>query len=270
MPTDKRQRHKAGRDARRAAIEAARRRQRNRKRAIAGVIALALIIGLVSLVAGTGGDETDVATDTTSTTAADEQAPDPFGSTPCPEEGAERKTQFEEPFENCLEKGTDYAATIETDLGVIKIDLFEEEAPATVNNFVALARHKAYEDVPFHRVVQDFVIQGGDIENKNGSGGPGYAIPDELPDPEAYETGSVAMANSGPNSGGSQFFIITSETGAETLVQAVGGTANYSLFGKVTEGMDVVKKIEADANPGDPRDRPKVEHKIVRVTVEER
>lgn len=271
MPTDKRQRHKAGRDARRAALEAARRRQQNRKRAIAAVIAIALVVGVISLVASTGGDGTDVATDSTTTTIEDVAAPDPYGTTPCPpEEGAERETEFESAFEDCLDKDADYHAVIETDLGVIEIDLFEDEAPATVNNFVALARHRAYDDVPFHRVVQDFVVQGGDVQNKNGTGGPGYEIPDELPEPEAYEEGSVAMANSGPDSGGSQFFIVTSEAGAQTLVQAQGGQAAYSLFGKVTKGMDVVKKIEADANPNDPRDRPKVEHKIVRVTVEER
>lgn len=268
--SDKRERHKAGRDARRAALEAARRRQQNRKRAIAAVIVIALVIGIISMVASTGGDETDVATDSTTTTIEDVAAPEPYGSTPCPEDGAERKTEFESAFEDCLDEDADYHAVIETDLGVIEIDLLEDEAPATVNNFVALARHRAYEDVPFHRVVQDFVIQGGDIQNKNGTGGPGYAIPDELPDPEDYAEGSVAMANSGPDSGGSQFFIVTSEAGAQTLVQAQGGQAAYSLFGKVTKGMDVVKKIEADANPNDPRDRPKVEHKIVRVTVEER
>jgi cyclophilin family peptidyl-prolyl cis-trans isomerase len=274
VPNDKRQRHKAGHAARRAALEAQRRRQQNRKRAVAAVIVIAIVVGLLALVAGTGNDNgTDVATDdTTTTTVEDPAAPEPFGSTPCPpaDGSGEPKTQFDSAFEDCLEEGVDYHAIIETDLGTIEIDLFEEEAPATVNNFVALARSRAYEDVPFHRVVKDFVIQGGDVQNKNGTGGPGYAIPDELPDPEDYEEGSLAMANSGPNSGGSQFFVVTSEVGAQTLVQAVGGTANYSLFGKVTAGMDVVKKIEADANPEDPRDRPKVEHKIVRVTVEER
>ena len=274
MPTDKRQRHKAGAAARRAALEAARRRQQNRKRAIAAVIAIALVIGVFGLITATGDDgETELATDGTTTTTLEELAPpEPYGSTPCPPTGGvdERQAQFDSPFEDCLEEDVDYHAIIETDLGDIEIDLFEDEAPATVNNFVALARSRAYEDVPFHRVVQDFVIQGGDIQNKNGTGGPGYEIPDELPDPEDYEEGSVAMANSGPNSGGSQFFIVTSEVGAQTLVQAVGGSANYSLFGKVTDGMDVVKKIEADANPEDPRDQPKVVHNIVRVTVEER
>ena len=108
-------------------------------------------------------------------------------------------------------------------------------------------------------------LVGGD-PNGDGTGGPGYQFEDELPEPEDYQAGSLAMANSGPNTNGSQFFIVTSEQGAESLVQAVGGTANYSLFGQVTEGMDVVKKIEAD---GDGSGTPKTVHKITKVTIKE-
>ena len=136
-----------------------------------------------------------------------------------------------------------------------------------MNSFVFLARYRAYEDVPFHRVIPDFVVQGGDVELGNGRGGPGYEFPDELPDPGDYKAGSLAMANSGPNTNGSQFFIITSDTGAQTLTQAVGGKANYSLFGEVIEGMDVVKAIEADGAE-DPNP-PKVVHKMTKVTIEE-
>ena len=128
----------------------------------------------------------------------------------------------------------------------------------TVNNFVFLARNRAYEDVPFHRVIPGFVVQGGDVEKGDGTGGPGYEFADELPEQGEYEIGSVAMANSGPDTNGSQFFVITGD-------QGVSLPPNYSLFGKVTDGLDVVKKIEADGSPGG---TPTVTHKIVKVTIE--
>jgi cyclophilin family peptidyl-prolyl cis-trans isomerase len=155
---------------------------------------------------------------------------------------------------------------METDAGTIEIDLFEQEAPVTVNNFVYLARYGYYGGLDFHRVIPDFVLQGGD-PNGDGTGGPGYQFEDELPEPEDYQAGSLAMANSGPDTNGSQFFIVTSEQGAESLVQAVGGTANYSLFGQVTDGMDVVGAIEAD---GSPAGTPETRHTIESVTISER
>jgi len=104
-----------------------------------------------------------------------------------------------------------------------------------------LARYKFYEGIPFHRAVPGFVIQGGD-PLANGTGGPGYRFDDELPPPAAYKIGSVAMANSGPNTNGSQFFVVTGDAG--TALQP-----NFSLFGTVTEGMDIVKSIEAVGTP---------------------
>jgi cyclophilin family peptidyl-prolyl cis-trans isomerase len=125
---------------------------------------------------------------------------------------------------------------------------------------VFLSRYRAYEDVPFHRVIPGFVVQGGDVESGSGSGGPGYEYADELPEKGQYEIGSVAMANSGPNTNGSQFFVVTGDQGVQL-------PPNYSLFGKVTEGMDVVKKIEADGSAGG---TPTVVHKIVKVTIDEK
>jgi len=216
----------------------------------------------------TGDDETTETTaggdETTETTAAEADA-DPL---PCPPEdgSAETTQEFPAPPPSCLEDGVDYVATMVTDVGTIEIDLFEADAPATVNNFVYLARYGFYDGLDFHRVIPDFVLQGGD-PNGDGTGGPGYEFEDELPEAEDYEAGSLAMANSGPNTNGSQFFIVTSENGAESLVQAVGGTANYSLFGKVTSGMDVVAAIEAD---GSPAGTPTVRHTIESVTISER
>jgi cyclophilin family peptidyl-prolyl cis-trans isomerase len=215
---------------------------------------------------GTDGDEpADDGTDTTEAGGEEEAAAEPL---PCPPEDgtAERTTEFPAAPPSCLEDGVDYVATMETDVGTIEIDLLEDEAPATVNNFVYLARYGYYDGLDFHRVIPDFVIQGGDPQG-DGTGGPGYQFEDELPEPEDYQAGSVAMANSGPDTNGSQFFIVTSEQGAESLVQAVGGTANYSLFGTVTEGMDVVAEIEAD---GSTTGQPQTTHVIESVTISER
>jgi cyclophilin family peptidyl-prolyl cis-trans isomerase len=125
---------------------------------------------------------------------------------------------------------------------------------------VALARHQFYDGLTFHRVVQDFVVQGGDPSG-NGAGGPGYDFADELPDVGAYQLGSVAMANSGPDTNGSQFFLVTGERGTAL-------PPNYSLFGQVTEGFDTtVKALEAAGGDGDgPPTEPLL---IERVTITE-
>ena len=259
MPTEKRERQRAGREARRAAAREAQRRAQRRRQIITVVVLVLVIFGIGLTLNLTGDDDsTDVAAGddngTTTTIAAQ------FGDTACPpaEGAAEKQTAFGEAPANCLEEGEDYRAVVETDLGSFTIDLDEDDAPVTVNNFVFLARYRAYEDVPFHRVIPGFVVQGGDVEKGDGTGGPGYEFADELPEQGEYEIGSVAMANSGPDTNGSQFFVITGD-------QGVGLPPNYSLFGKVTDGLDVVKKIEADGSPGG---TPTVTHKIVKVTIE--
>ena len=257
MPSEKRERQRAGREARREAARAAQRRAQRRRQVITVVVLFAAIfgIGLFFNLRDDDDGETDVAAgDSTTTTVAAQ-----FGDAPCPpEEGAaERTATFGEAPADCLEDGEDYKATIETDKGTFTIDLFEDDAPLTVNNFVFLARYKAYEEVPFHRVIPGFVVQGGDVEMANGTGGPGYQFADELPDEGDYEIGSVAMANSGPDTNGSQFFVITGDQGVQL-------PPNYSLFGKVTDGLDVVKAIETDGSPGG---TPNVVHKIVKVTI---
>jgi cyclophilin family peptidyl-prolyl cis-trans isomerase len=246
------------------------------------IFALLLVLGVAGAIAGIRflGDKaeetlSDVASDIEEDLLDDVPFDDGtggalFGDTPCPrfDGSSRRETNFDSPFQRCIEEGVDYVATIETDIGDITIDLLEEDAPATVNNFVALSLHGAYEGVPFHRVVQDFVIQGGDVETQDGRGGPGYEIADELPPPSAYGEGSVAMANAGPNTNGSQFFIVVSDEAAENLVRASGGRAAYSLFGEVLEGMDVVRRIEADGGFGS--ETPETEHVILSVTIDSR
>ncbi len=128
-----------------------------------------------------------------------------------------------------------YQATLHTNKGDITIELLVGDAPKTVNNFVFLAREGFYSNVPFHRIIKDFMIQTGDPTG-TGRGGPGYRFNDELNTPFNYEKGTLAMANAGPNTQGSQFFICHG-AGAERLPH------NYTIFGKVTEGLDTLDKI---------------------------
>jgi peptidyl-prolyl cis-trans isomerase B (cyclophilin B) len=139
------------------------------------------------------------------------------------------------PPEMQIDESARYRVTIATDRGPIVMDLDPSLAPRTVNNFVSLARDGFYDGLTFHRVVPDFVIQGGDPDG-TGRGGPGYRFPDE-PVKGEYTEGAVAMANAGPDTNGSQFFICIDDC-TRKLQPA------YNLFGYVTEGMDVAKSIE--------------------------
>jgi peptidyl-prolyl cis-trans isomerase B (cyclophilin B) len=143
-------------------------------------------------------------------------------------------------------------ATLQTNHGAIDIELFDEDAPKTVENFKKLAQDGFYDGVIFHRVITDFMIQGGDPTG-TGSGGPGYQFEDEFND-HKVEKGALAMANAGPNTNGSQFFIVT----ADACPWLDG---KHTVFGRVTSGMDVVSAIEqVDTGPGDrPRDEVRIE-----------
>ena len=140
-------------------------------------------------------------------------------------------------------------ATFETNKGTIKAELYEKEAPGTVANFEKLANAGFYDGVKFHRVIPDFVVQGGDPQSRDlpagdrriGSGGPGYTIPDEIKgNPHKHEVGALSMAHAGPNTGGSQFFMVLSEQNTRHL------NGVHTVFGKVTEGLDVMKQIKAN------------------------
>jgi cyclophilin family peptidyl-prolyl cis-trans isomerase len=130
-----------------------------------------------------------------------------------------------------------YTAILKTTKGEIEIELFASESPKTVNNFVFLAREGFYDGVPFHRVIKPFMIQTGDPTG-TGTGGPGYRFEDELPPKHSYEAGIVAMANAGPNTNGSQFFICS---GPQS--KGLDNYPNYSQFGRVVKGMDVVEAL---------------------------
>ena len=140
-------------------------------------------------------------------------------------------------------------ALMDTEAGLIELELFEADAPNTVANFVKLAKEGFYDGLAFHRVIPGFMMQAGD-PTATGRGGPGYAIPDELPESgEVYQRGVVAMANAGPNTGGSQFFILFGE--------APWLPPSYSVFGTVTSGfetLDAIETISLGQNPvgGDP------------------
>src|SRR5919206_354654 len=137
-------------------------------------------------------------------------------------------------------------ATMKTNKGTIELELFDEDAPKTVGNFVKLAGEGFYDGVIFHRVIRDFMIQGGDPTG-TGTGGPGYTFEDEINDHKVVR-GAIAMANAGPNTNGSQFFIVTTDA-------APWLDGKHTVFGRVTGGMDVVDAISATAT--DPRDRPR-------------
>ena len=145
-------------------------------------------------------------------------------------------------------------ATLHTNHGAIAVELFDDDAPKTVDNFVSLARKGFYNGVVFHRVIPDFMIQGGDPTG-TGSGGPGYTFEDEANDHHVAR-GALAMANAGPNTNGSQFFIVT----AEACPWLDG---KHTVFGRVTAGEDVVDAISAVGTDG--RDRPRDDVVIERV-----
>jgi cyclophilin family peptidyl-prolyl cis-trans isomerase len=149
-------------------------------------------------------------------------------------------------------------ATLHTSHGAIAVDLFGDDAPKTVENFETLAGKGFYEGVVFHRVIQDFMIQGGDPTG-TGSGGPGYTFEDE-PNERRVVRGALAMANAGPNTNGSQFFIVT----AEACPWLDG---KHTVFGQVVSGMDVVDQISAIET--DASDRPKQPVTIQRVELAE-
>lgn len=241
--SDKRARKKSHRDQVVAQQWAAYRRRRF-VRWTAGALVVLLIVLAVAFSAG--GDDGDAGGDNVGTqrgggAGATETPVPPSEETPEPLPtgvacGAEPPApadpqQYDAPPEDLLEDGVDYGAVIRTSCGDINVDLLEDEAPLTVNNFVFLAKEGYFNGLIFHRVAPEFVIQAGDPNGLNGTepDGPGYSIPDELPElSKEYKFGALAMANAGPNTGGSQFFFVVSEL-------AAGLQPDYSIFGQASE-----------------------------------
>ena len=291
MGTEKRERQKANK-AHRAQEEArADTRSRYIRFGAIGIGALVLILGLVYIVNVVSGDDDEATTSDTQTEVADTAAADDSASDTSetastdasddgsasaagaasgeevipegcpPAEGTDEQTQtFDEAPPFCLDPAVSYTATVTTNKGEFTIALDQEKAPNTVNTFVYLARNQYFDDTNCHRIIPGFVVQCGD-PTATGSGGPGYQIDDELPDSGEYEIGSIAMANSGEDTNGSQFFIITGEQGA-------GLPAQYSLFGAVETGFDdtvVVMEASGTAS-GEPGEDVVIERVVITTT----
>jgi len=256
--------------ARQAARRADERRRQQRQRIWAGVIGALIATAALSIVYFVFLREsgTPAASPTPSASASPSASPSPSptatgagaqcgytaSSTATGAGGALPIPEF------TIKDNKTYTATVETSMGTFKMDLFNKEAPCAVNSFVYLAKQGFYDGLTFHRVVKDFVIQGGDPTG-TGSGGPGYTFNDELSNDLTYKPGTLAMANSGPNTNGSQWFVVASDNGAKQL------TKNYTIFGQVTEGMDVVTAI--NQVPVDANDKPVDPVTIKKVTIDE-
>ena len=169
--------------------------------------------------------------------------------------------QYSAPPSMSINPDSEISAIINTSSGQIKINFFPSDAPITVNNFVFLAKEGYYDDVIFHRVVEGFMIQGGDPTG-TGMGGPGYTFPDE-PVSRDYLRGTMAMANAGPNTNGSQFFIMQKNGGLPK---------NYTIFGEVVESIDVVDTIanlEVSMSGSGEMSKPVNPTKILDIAIEE-
>ncbi len=222
----KRERQRENREARRAYEEQLHRRQRIARWAGIGAILLIPIIAIGVVVALSGGDDASEASPARKVGCRDVDEPKP------------KAYDIATAPPLTIDTTATYTATVDTSCGSFTIQLDAATAPQTVNSFVFLANDGFYDGLSFQRVAKDFVIQGGDPLG-DGSGGPGYTLPDEPP-PNGYQLGSVAMASSGPDTSGSQFFIVTSEDGA---VRLGGPPYAYSILGQVTEGIETVDKI---------------------------
>jgi peptidylprolyl isomerase len=177
--------------------------------------------------------------------------PEPDGSSP-------QRRQFDAEPPMCIDAAKRYTAEMATSKGTMRIALDPLSAPRTVNSFVFLARYHFFDGIVFHRIIPGFVLQGGDPTG-TGTGGPGYRFADELPPAGRYEIGSLAMANAGPDTNGSQFFVISGPDGVRL-------PPSYSLFGKVVGGLDIVSAIDA---VGTRSGKPKEQVAIESVTVTE-
>jgi cyclophilin family peptidyl-prolyl cis-trans isomerase len=213
---------------------------------------VALLLGLAC--APSGGNPT-------STPAPKPQG---AGSGPTPVAGGAGPKQWPNPPAMAIDPNKQYMATISTNVGDMKAQLYAKEAPLAVNNFVFLARQNFYDGTPFHRIIAGFMVQTGDPTG-TGRGGPGYRFRDELPKDREYERGTLAMANAGPDTQGSQFFICHADLKGKL-------PKNYTIFGKVTDGLDILDKIantpvKASAT-GEPS-APTQDVHITTVTIEE-
>jgi peptidyl-prolyl cis-trans isomerase B (cyclophilin B) len=285
--TTKRERQKANRQLKLQQQAKEAQRQQAKRWGLRIGIGVPVAIGLAFLVANLASDDestTDASVAVTTTVATiDPVAPtssvDPVapttttpvtvagasvtGETPCPEaDGSSPRTiTFAQAPPMCIDEAKTYQANIITSKGTLVVELDPKAAPLTVNNFVVLARYHYFDNTECHRIIPQFVAQCGD-PTATGTGGPGYSFADELPT-GPYAIGDLAMANSGPDTNGSQFFVITGDNGA-----ALG--PQYSKFGKVISGLDdTVVALDAAGNPDNNGVPPLEQVVIVSVTITE-
>ncbi|MFN2556796.1 MAG: peptidylprolyl isomerase [Nitriliruptorales bacterium] len=250
--------HERGLARARAKREVHHRLERRRRRVTVGVVGLLVLLLVVTLILSVFPPSRDAPT------LEDQRAEASAGASSAvacaagrPESAGRERRQYAAP-EEVLQPTTDYRARIVTSCGTIVVDLYEDRTPRTANSFAFLVREGFYDGTIFHRVEPGFVIQGGDPTG-TGQGGPGYEVEDELAvaRQEGYPAGTLAMANSGPNTNGSQFFI--------TLGQVGQLAPNYTVFGRVLQGMDVVHRIGGLLVHRDPRSGLQVPDEVVYV-----
>lgn len=217
----------------------------------------AVLVSIVVAACGTGETVEQYSTgDTPTPSTANDAVETPTTTVSIPIVPTDQgPVSFDRAPELTIDTSQEYTATISTNLGDIVVNLFADTAPVTVNNFVFLAEQGYYNGVIFHRVMPGFMVQGGDPTG-TGRGGPGYTFDDELNAPRPYNRGILAMANAGPNTNGSQFFIMHEDYGLPYA---------YSIFGEVTSGMDIVDAIAA--TPTGPGDRPTTDIVINTVSI---
>ena len=247
-------RMRAERQAARRAAAAARRRQRNA--VIASVVAVALVaLGAIVLATKVGGRDTDTLADPTpsakaSTTPSNKPGTCTYTKSSQP---AAREVLF--PPITDVEQTQVFTVRLTTNLGPIELELNTPKAPCTANNFRSLVARKFYEKTPCHRLTTQgiYVLQCGDPTGK-GTGGPGYTFADENLEGATYPRGTVAMANSGPGTNGSQFFLVYKDTQLDP---------NYTPFGTITKGLDIIEKVAAAGATPDGDGKPKTAINIV-------
>ena len=251
--TAKRERKKANkaarnvREARQQRVDDVRRKAT--KWGITIVVGLGLVVGIAALGGAFSSEEPsseasveagDASAQNTS--ASETETSEPSVECPPADGSANQQQSFDNAPPICIDSDASYSAEIVTNKGTLVVELDQSRAPLAVNNFVTLARYHYFDNTECHRIIPGFMAQCGD-PTATGTGGPGYRFADELPEAGEYQIGSLAMANSGPNTNGSQFFIISGATG-------VNLPPNYTLFGQVTEGLDsTLPALDAAGNP---------------------
>jgi cyclophilin family peptidyl-prolyl cis-trans isomerase len=273
VPSEKRARQKDNRQVRQSAYRAQLRRRRLIR--LTSVFVVIVILVIAGIVAGNAGHKDNPSSATSpSPTASPSAAGVACGAQAPP---APHPKQYKKP-DQVTKPGAAYTAVIATSCGEIDATLLSTQAPKTVNNFVFLAQQGFYDGLTWHRIVRNFVIQAGDPDGINGDqlDGPGYTIPDEVSttQPQDYVYGVLAMANAGPNTGGSQFFIIVHKGPKGQTDEPAGLPPNYSIFGTISKSsypvLDKIAAIPTFGGTGSNQDSPKTNVYIDSIKIQQK